>query len=214
MPAKKSKRTYDSTRRQAQADETRRQILRSASTAFTERGYTGATIEGIARLAGVSPETIYAAFGSKHNLLARLIEIAVGGDEQATPLLRRPGPQAVLRTSDPRLQIELFASDIAHILARVSPLFEVMRMAAKTEPEIAALLESLLADRLRNMHRFARSLQAHGGLRPRLTSPQAAETLWTITSPETYHLLTTDRGWSHQRYVEWLSDTLARLLLP
>ena len=42
------KRKYDSTRRQAQADETRRQILTAAHKLFIERGYAGATIEAIA----------------------------------------------------------------------------------------------------------------------------------------------------------------------
>ena len=26
--------------------------------------------------------------------------------------------------------------------------------------------------------------------------------------------ITMDRGWSHERYVQWLGDTLTRLLLP
>jgi len=213
-PTRRTKRSYDSTRRQAQADATRRLVLQAASDAFAERGYSGATVESIAQSAGVSPETIYASFGSKRNLLVALLDLAVGGDEQSIPLLRRPGPQAVLRTSDPVRQLELFAEDISLILQRVSPLFEVVRMAAKTEPEIETLLNRMLAERLRNMQAPAASLRAHGGLRPGLSTARAADTLWTITSPEVFRLLTVDRGWSREKYVAWLTDTLSRLLLP
>ncbi len=48
------KRKYNSTRRQAQAGETRRQIIAAARVLFIERGYTGATIEAIAQQAGVA----------------------------------------------------------------------------------------------------------------------------------------------------------------
>jgi AcrR family transcriptional regulator len=213
MPAKKRKRTYNSTRRQAQADETRRQILQAAEAAFTERGFSGATVEGIAGEAGVSPETVYAGFGSKRNLLAALVDLAVGGDDQPVPLLQRPQAQAALHDPEPVRQVQLFSEHIAQILSRVSLLFEVMRMAAKTEPEIAALLERMLRGRLANMQVLAESLAAHAGLRPNLSVEQAAEILWVTSSPEVYLLLTRDRHWSQQRYVNWLADSLDRLLL-
>jgi AcrR family transcriptional regulator len=44
---KSPKREYDSSRRQAQAKETRRHILEAARKLFMERGYAGATAEAI-----------------------------------------------------------------------------------------------------------------------------------------------------------------------
>ena len=89
-----------------------------------------------------------------------------------------------------------------------------MRMAAKTEPDIAELLRNLLETRLHNLATFVQNLSAHGPLREGLDDSQATEIVWTITSPEVYRLLTVDRGWSRERYVHWLEDTLARSLLP
>jgi TetR/AcrR family transcriptional regulator, regulator of autoinduction and epiphytic fitness len=211
---KKTKRPYNSTRRQAQARETRRQIVEAACQLFAEYGYTGATIEAIAQEAGVAPETIFAIFGNKRSVLAALIDVSVGGDDQPVALLQRPGPQTVLEETDPVRQLQLFAEDISTILERVAPVFEIMRAAAKTEPDIAALLRNLLAERLRNLTVVAQRLAAHAALRAELTVAQAAETIWTMTSPEVFNLLTLDRGWSRARYVQWLSDTLIRLLLP
>ena len=44
-------------------------------------GYAGATIEAIAQEAGVAPETIFAVFGNKRTILAKLIDVVVGGDD-------------------------------------------------------------------------------------------------------------------------------------
>ena len=196
---KKTKRPYDSTRRQAQARETHRQIIEAARRLFAEHGYAGATIEAIAQEAGVAPETIFATFGNKRTILAALIDVAVGGDEQPIPLLQRPGPQTVLQELDPVRQLQLFAEDISAILERVAPVFAIMRVAAKTEPDIAELLKNLLEKRLQNITAFVRSLSAHGPLREGLDDAQAAEIVCTITSPEVFSLLTVDRGWSKER---------------
>ncbi|TLN19052.1 TetR/AcrR family transcriptional regulator [bacterium] len=209
MTSSPTKRRYNSPRRQAQAGQTRLHILQTARELFIQHGYAGATIEAIAQAAGVAPETIYATFGSKRALLAAQFRLAVGGDEQPVPLLQRPGPQAVLREPDPVLRLHLFAADIVHILERVAPLFAVTRAAARGEPEIDALLRGILADRLRTLSEFAASLP----LRPGLDLASAGETVWALSSPELYSLLTVDNGWPQERYVEWLGDSLARLLL-
>ena len=67
-----TKRKYDSSRRQAQARETRRLITEAARNLFFDRGYSGATIDAIAQTAGVAAETVYAIFGSKRKILAHV----------------------------------------------------------------------------------------------------------------------------------------------
>lgn len=208
------KRKYHSNRRQDQARETKRRILDAALTLFTRYGYTGATIEAIAQEADVSPLTIFASFGNKVTLLTELVATSVGGDDQPIPLLQRPGPQAVIQETDPVRKIERFAQDITDILDRVHPLFDVMRMAAKTEPDIADLLHNRLDARFRNLSVFVSSLSAHTTLRDELNDQSATETVWAIAGPDMYRLLTTDRGWSKEQYAQWLSDALVRLLLP
>ncbi len=210
----KSKRRYNSTRRQAQASETRLQIVAAAGKLFSMYGYSGATIDAIAQEAAVSSETVYAVFGNKRNILTSLIEISVGGDNRPIPLLQRAGPQAVLQEDDPVRLIQLFAQDISGILERVAPVFEVIRIAAKTEPEIADLLKDLLGQRFQNLASVTKRLAALGSLRDGIDQPQATESMWVITSPEVFSLLLTDRGWTKERYVDWLSDTLMQILLP
>jgi hypothetical protein len=87
-----------------------------------------------------------------------------------------------------------------------------MRGAAKTEPEIHALLKKYLDGRSQGMGYFVDCLLANGPLR--LEKSVALETVWTLTGAEVYNLLTVDRGWSADEYEFWLEETLTRLVLP
>jgi len=151
---------------------------------------------------------------SKRAILSRIVDIAVVGDERPVPLLEREGPQAVLRERDQRRQIAMFAQDLSQIMQRVSPVFEVMRVAAFAEPEIAALLGGLLQKRLEGMRFFVDALAANGPLRTSMTRGRAAETVWALSSPEVHRLFTVTRGWSPKRYEAWLRDMLEAALLP
>jgi AcrR family transcriptional regulator len=208
------KRSYNSSRRKQQARETRRQIVEAARDLFIMRGYAGTTIAAIAQQASVAAETIYATFGSKRNILARVVDFSVVGDDEPVPLLDRPQIKAVGEVSDQGQQITLFASEIQDIMSRVAPLFQVMRTAAKTEPEIANLLEETLSSRLQGMSHFVGALVGRGPLRTDLDEQTAIETVWALTSAEVYSLMTVDRSWSAEKYQTWLADTLTRLLLP
>jgi AcrR family transcriptional regulator len=197
-----TKRKYNSSRRKAQARETRLHIAEAARNLFYERGYAGAV------------ETIYATFGSKSAILAFLLDISVGGDDQPVGILDRPEPQKVLQDIDQGRQLAGFTQGITQIMQRAAPVFEVMRIAAKTEPEIDQRLKRLLQERLENLTSFTRHVASNGPLRPGLDLPDAGELVWTMTSPEVFLLLTRDRGWSAEKYADWLEETLKRLLLP
>lgn len=93
-------------------------------------------------------------------------------------------------------------------MERVGPLFELMRVAAGTEPEIAALLDDLSGKRLEGMRFFVEALARNGALRAGLDTDTAAETVWTLTSAEVHRLLTVDH------YEAWLEVSLVALVLP
>lgn len=209
-----SKRKYDSSRRKAQAQETQAQILSAAEELFIERGYAGTSIESIAQKTGVAPETVYSVFGNKRALLSRVVDMTVVGDGQPIPLLARSYIQDVAAERDQKRQIQMFAKRIQLIMSRVAPMFEVMRSAAKAEPEIAGILKKYLNGRMEGMNFFIECVTANGSLRKSIDKQMAVETIWTLTSAEVYNLLRVDRGWSSDEYEYWLAETLIRLLLP
>src|SRR5438552_18872477 len=78
-PHVKPPRRYDSTRRRAQAAQTRQDILKAALQLFLEVGYARTTINDVAAAAGVAVETIYRGFGSKAALFKGVAEVAIAG---------------------------------------------------------------------------------------------------------------------------------------
>jgi AcrR family transcriptional regulator len=206
----KQRRPYRSERRREQAEQTRSRVLDAAARLFQERGYEGTSIAAIAADAGVSPETVYAGFGTKRALLGELVERAVRGDDPK-PVPEQAGPRALAAATDQREQLRLFASDIARRLERAAPLVAVVAGAARSEPELADLLARLHDTRRRNLATLVDALRANGPLA--LAPADALDTVWALTSPELHQLLVRVRGWKRRRYAEWLGETLVQLLL-
>jgi|SRR5579862_6385159 len=204
------RRSYRSPRRREQAERTRERVLDAAAALFVERGFDGASVGAIAQAAGVSDETVYGRFQNKRALLGELVQRAVRGDDPA-PVLEQPGPRAVAAATDQHEQLRLFAADIVLRLERAAPLLAVVAGAARSEPELAALLGRLHGERLKNLRRFVEVLASNGPLR--LRDDRAAETVWAVTSPELHQLLVRVGGWTRRRYTQWLSETLEALLL-
>lgn len=212
---KLTKREYDSTRRQAQAQETRRHILEAARKLFMERGYAGATAEAIAAEAGVSAQTIYAIFKNKKRILVSLMNVSpITGAEDHTPMVERANVQAVSQEHDQRRQLQMFAEVVANNLDQVAVVSEIMTDAARVEPDLDRILQKLNKQRLEHMSFAVQQITANGPFRENADGDYARETVWTLTSPEVFLLLTRDRGWSKEKYAQWLTDMLIRGLLP
>jgi AcrR family transcriptional regulator len=212
---KSSKRTYDSSRRKAQANETRRHILEAARKLFIERGYTGATAEAIAAEAGVAAQTIYANFKNKKRILVSLMNVSPAtGVEDHTPMADRASVQAVSQERNRRRQLQMFAQVVANNLDQVSAVFEVMADAAKIEPDLDRIIQKLNKQRLENMTFAVQQFAMNGPFRDNMDETYARDTVWTLTSSEVFLLLRRDRGWSKEKYAEWLAEMLTRALLP
>lgn len=59
----------------------------------------------------------------------------------------------------------------------------------------------------------ARRLRDAGHLRRGLTLAQAADILWTYSSPELYELLVLGRGWPPKRYGTFVAEAMIEALL-
>jgi AcrR family transcriptional regulator len=70
--------------------DTKEAVLAAARTAFAERGYEGASIRGIAGVAGVDPALVHHYFGSKNGLFLASVEAPVDPDELLPAVLDVP----------------------------------------------------------------------------------------------------------------------------
>ena len=208
----KHARRYHSTVRAEQAERTRMRILGAAEQQFGQRGYAAATISAIAGAAQVAPDTVYATFKNKRGVLGALVEARVRG--ATAPVLEQTGPQAVRAEPDQRRQIEVFVHDITDRIERVQTVYRVVAEAAGSDPEATALHKAMLDHRYANLRHLVGWIEANGPLKDGLSHDDATATVWTLTSPEIFRLLRTERGWSKGRYRRWMTNSLIQLLLP
>jgi AcrR family transcriptional regulator len=210
----KGRRPYRSRLRAEQAAQTRLRILEASGDLFAERGYGATTIDAVAASAGVAVDTVYATFGTKKGMLSALIDLRVTGSSEGSDVLAGEGPRALRNVSNQRQMLAGFAADIVPRIERVRPIDDVMQSAGAIDPEIAELRARMQENRFSNLRTFIEWLAANGALRRDMDVDEAATVAWTLTSPEVNRLLRDVRGWSSQRYQEWLSATLVRVLLP
>jgi len=208
------KRRYSSPLREEGARRTGELILAAAQELFIAQGYVQTTIDQIAERAGVSRPTVFANAGSKRELLKRLRDLALAGDDEPVPMLQRPGLGRVRDEPDARAKLRLYGEFLAEVAARHVPVQLVIRDAAASDPEAQALWAELQAERLKGMTLFARALYDDGHLRPGVSPREARDVLWTYNSAELFQLLVIERGWSPKRYGRWVADALTSALLP
>ena len=206
------RRAYDSPRRQEQAKATRTAILDAARSLFMQHGYVGTTIQEIAADAGTSPATVYAIFTNKRSVLMALIDQSIAGDDAPVPILDRSWVREMREEPNLHKRLATLARNGRLILERRAPIDEVLRSAAATDPEMDSLWQQGKAQRLAGQRELLRIVAGASGLRAGLREGAAVDTLYALGSPETYRLLTIDRGWSPARFERWYADTLARLL--
>jgi AcrR family transcriptional regulator len=212
MAAVKPKRRYDSTGRQAQARRSRAAILDTARRQFLDAGYAATTIAAIAAEAGVSVETIYKAFGGKPGLVRALYQRGMEGREPVPAFQRSDAMRE--RGTDPRAIMRNWGTLAGEVSSAVSPIMRLVRAAAASDPDMAALLQAANDTRDERARHHARFLKQRGYLREDVTVAHATDVLWTCTSDELYDLLVVQRDWSLPRYTRFLADYMISALLP
>jgi TetR/AcrR family transcriptional regulator of autoinduction and epiphytic fitness len=215
MPSSvKRHRSYDSSNRARQAQETRRRIVEAAALLFVRAGYSATSINAIAEQAGVAVPTVYASLRSKANILRAVVELTVRGDDEAAPLVSRRRWQEIERQQDPREQLALFARLHRQICDREAAVFAQLEAAAGADPEATQLLAEHDLRRYETQRRLARSLHRRKQLKPGLAVREAADVIWTLASERSYLALVRDRGWKADDYERWVAEQLAAGLLP
>jgi len=200
--------------RQARTRRTRAAVVDAARSLFVERGYAATTIEAISDHSDTPQATVYRLFASKLGILKEVLDVSVGGDDEAVAMTDRPQVRALLSDEDPKKQLAGFAALLREVMARVGPVHRILADAAKSDEDAASLLAEIARQRHEGQRRIARSLARSGALRPELRERDAADIIHAIASPEVYGLLVLDRDWSGERYEKWLRSILIGQLLP
>jgi len=214
-PVNPPARQYRSPLREQRAEQTRSAILDAAGRLFTADGYMATRLADIAAEAGVSVATVKLVFGTKPDLLLQLWHRTLaGGLDDGVPVVDRPWHRAVLALDDPAAKLIRSADNSILIKSRIASLIGVIEDAAPADAALAALWTRMQDEYHAHTRVYVEDLHRGGHLRPELTVEDATDILWTLNHPRTYLLLIRDRGWTPERYAQWLAGVTQRELLP
>ena len=202
-PPARAARRYHSAVRQRHAEEVRQRVILAAGELFIERGYAGARVEDIARRAGVAPQTVRAAFGTKRGILAEILRRATLGpafDEILSELRQTPDPRQRLRMVA-RLARQVHESKEAELA--------LLRGVGVVAPELSRIASALEETRRQGQQPLMDGLVMESALKPGLSTEDAADIVWALTGGELYRQLVRERSWTAAAY----EDVLAQLLI-
>ena len=206
------RRKYDNRRRRADAEARQRRIVDAAVALFIEQGFGATSIDQIAATADVSPQSIYATYGSKAGVLSRAIEVALVGDQDGIPVVDRAPGLADMSAAVCVARFAAYAKFIRALNERVAPLIRVMEQAASSDPALGELRSGLAATLQADCRHWIDQLGPQT-LRPGLSPTRAVDVMAMIISPYVYSMLTSDFGFTPNQYQQWLAHALPHLLL-
>ena len=198
-------RSYQSSLREQRAKDTKHRIRESASQLFASQGFTETTISQIAEDAGVSPQTVYAVFGTKGSIVGAMLEVleeSVGIEGWVARMVSE---------DDSKKQLRLFLAMNRSMFEAGAPILRAA-IAARSDPAVAAMGERGDKRRREGTTQLCQMWAGKGALRGGLEQADAAERLWLLTSVEQFLIATEELGWPPDRYEQWLGDLLEREL--
>jgi AcrR family transcriptional regulator len=205
VTARATTRVYSSPARQEKRNRTQLAILEAAEAVFRARGYSAATMQGVADSARVSLPTVYLYFRSKPDLIRSLADLVTSSTDLSV--------EHVLAETDPRRQIEIGAGILRALHERSEVVADVLRSASATDPKVSREWKRWQERHLAAVGAVARSLAKRRALRRGLDVASATDILYAIGGPDTFRQLVRERGWTSERYERWLAEAGRRLLL-
>ncbi len=187
-----------------QAEQTRAAVLEAARSLFADLGWVGTSMRGVATKAGVAMETVYAGFGSKRDLLAAVIDLAVVGDDLPIPLAQRDFALG-LGVGTRGERVVKAASMSAAISARTCDLIQALIQGSAADTELAQRLADLDERRRREVAGYFELVAS------RPATPEQVDEVWLLTSAEVFHMLVHRSGWTPEQHERWLAARLVGL---
>ena len=186
-------------------------ICAAAYRLFSAKGYLATSIEDIATEAGVARPTIFTAVGPKSTILRLVVDQALAGDDAPVPIAERSWHREAIDEPDAVRSIHLHARNMCIINQRAALVLGALETAAAVDAEARDVWERFQQQRREGLNEIAVALSRKTD-RLRYDEETITDTLWMLT-PDAYLRLVRDAGWSVERFQDWLTDVLLRLLL-
>lgn len=178
-------------------------VLDAAADLFTSQGWQQTTLEEVAAKSGIAPEVVARAFGGKAALLMAAFRRASFGDYDNLQaayagLLLHAGQEV-----DQRLDaIVEFAGGALRAMAGMVP---ALQQAAAEDDAVRELVDLARARRRTTSAEIVVMATRHGAVQP-----DAVDTVYVLTSGETYLQYVEELGHTPQEYARWLRRSIDR----
>ncbi|MGA9597225.1 MAG: helix-turn-helix domain-containing protein [Acidimicrobiia bacterium] len=195
------------TRRQIQAEETRRVILATARKRFARDGYAATSLKAIAADAGVSVQTLYDSVGGKADLVRSLADLV---DEEAN-IAEISGRLGTER--DPVEVARIPAQVNRRLMERCGDIVRASIAGYYNDPGLIPVAEDGATRHRAGSAAVAAHLERLGALRSGLDVEAAKLTIAAIADHRLSIVLADDYGLSLDEIESWISDTIAQVVL-
>ncbi len=196
--------------RSERAAQTRARMIDAAFDSFSQNGYQGTTMAGVAKAAGVAEQTMYFTFGSKASLLHEVMVTKRGAPDEPTDIMERAWVSEAVGEPDQRRVIAIMVENGTEIFRRLAPIADAMTAAGLTDPAVADALETIAAQRRQGMSRLVTVLAERGRLAT--SAIRAVDVIDVVQSMSTYNAFCRGCGWSTEEYKAWAYRTITQIL--
>ena len=180
-----SPRRYTSSRVSASSARTTERVLEAAADLVAGDAFHTATMDDLARRAGVARATVFSRFGSKLGVLEALSLRCAGGAEMRAV-------REAQGVEDPVAAVDALLLAGCDLWEKEGYILVQLKAIVVLEPDASAIIDEQHADQRQGMEALARGLKEAGRLRAGWSVPRAGAALHALTSVETFMLLRRD----------------------
>jgi AcrR family transcriptional regulator len=194
-------------RRDEYAEATWQAVVTAARELFGESGYSGTTVQQIARRARVSPATVYAQCGGKQGLLKTLMDSWTAG-----PLVREI-IEACAAAGTGAEKLRVVADGYIAIYKASGDIIRIVTDAAAAVPGAAEFLQTANARHHEALLEIVTQIRETGDLKQDLSDEDAARIIFFHFRFEQLTLAAEEFGWGEDRARDWIRERVESALL-
>jgi AcrR family transcriptional regulator len=194
-------------RRDEYAEATWQAVVTAARELFSETGYSGTTVQQIARRARVSPATVYAQCGGKQGLLKTLMDSWTAG-----PLVLEIIDACNSAPSGAE-KLHVLADGYVAIYQASGDIIQIVTDAAAAAPDAAEFLETANARHHEALIAIVAQIRATGDLKKDISDEDAARIIYYHFRFEQFTLAADKFGWGEDRARDWIRERVENAIL-
>lgn len=196
--------------REAALAATHGRIVDAAAELFSSEGYRSTTLAAIAARAGVSVPRVNLS-GSKPALLVEAYQRRAGTTPEQ-PISESPELQELMKLPADEA-LPAYAAWLSQVHAQSVGLWFALREAAATDPEAATAFEAVERSNDEACLSAVAWADGLGLLTGDVPTEERAATWAQVAGAEPFRHFVVERGWSAERYQQWVRRAIERLVL-